>query len=214
MTTSKLSITVSTRAPKETKKDGFIPAVYYGAHAASTPIFIDAIEFKKVLASAGESSSIELITEGGHENAMIQDVQFDPVKGHPVHADFYIIEKGQKVHVKTPIEFIGESQAVKEGGVLVKVMHELSIEGEPSKLPANFEVDLSKLATKDDVIKVGDLKLPAGVILYHVTEDEVIASIATAKEESEEVPVATDLSAIEVEAKGKKEEEGEAPAAE
>jgi large subunit ribosomal protein L25 len=211
MTTSKLSITASARAPKETKKEGFIPAVYYGSHAASTPIFIDAIEFKKALASAGESSSIELITETGHENAMIQDVQFDPVKGMPVHADFYIIEKGQKVHVKTPIEFIGESAAVKAGGVLVKVMHELSIEGEPSKLPDHFEVDLSKLATKDDVIKVSDLALPSGVTLYHITEEDVIASIAEAKEEAE-VVAPVDLSTIEVEEKGKKEEEGEAAA--
>jgi large subunit ribosomal protein L25 len=211
MTTSKLSITTAPRAPKETKKDGFIPAVYYGSHLASTPIFIDAIEFKKVLAGAGESSSIELVTESGHENAMIQDVQFDPVKGMPIHADFYVIEKGQKVHVKTPIEFIGESQAVKEGGVLVKVMHELSIEGEPSKLPQNFEVDIAKLVTMQDVIKVGDIKLPAGVELYHVTAEDIIASIAEAKEEEEVAPVATDLSAIEVEQKGKKEEEGGAP---
>lgn len=213
MTTSKLTITATPRAPKETKKAGFIPAVYYGSHAASTPIFIDAIEFSKVLASAGESSSIELVTSSGHENAMIQDVQFDPVKGMPIHADFYVIEKGQKVHVKTPIEFIGESQAVKEGGVLVKAMHELSVEGEPSKLPANFEVDISKLTTKDDVIKVSDIKLPAGVVLYHVTEDEVIASITEAKEETEEVAAPIDLSAIEVEQKGKKEEEGETAAA-
>lgn len=213
MTTSKLSITTIPRAPKETKKDGFIPAVYYGSHAASTPIFINAIEFKKVLAGAGESSSIELITGEGHENAMIQDVQFDPVKGMPIHADFYVIEKGQKVHVKTPIEFIGESQAVKEGGVLVKVMHELSVEGEPSKLPHEFTVDISSLVTKDDVIKVSDIKLPAGVTLYHISEEDVVASITEAKEETEEAPAEVDLSTIEVEAKGKKEDaEGEAKA--
>lgn len=212
MTTSKLTITTAPRASKETKKEGFIPAVYYGSHAASTSIFIDAIEFKKVLAGAGESSSIELITPEGTENAMIQDVQFDPVKGMPIHADFYIIEKGQKVHVKTPIEFIGESQAVKEGGVLVKVMHELSVEGEPQKLPQHFEVDITKLATKEDVIKVSDIKLPTGVELYHISDDDIIASIAEAVEESEEAPVPTDLSAIEVEEKGKKEEAAEGDA--
>lgn len=213
MTTSKLSIITAPRKAKETKKDGFIPAVYYGLHSASTPIFIDVIEFKKVLAGAGESSSIELVTEHGNENAMIQDVQFDPVKGTPVHADFYVIEKGQKVHVKTPIEFIGESQAIKEGGVLVKVMHELSIEGEPSKLPHEFTIDLAALVAKDSVIKVGDIKLPAGVELYHISEDDVIASIAEAVEETEEAPAEVDLSTIEVEAKGKKEEaEGEGEA--
>lgn len=213
MTTAKMTITTAPRVPKETKKDGFIPAVYYGSHSPSTSIFIDVIEFKKVLASAGESSSIELITEHGMESAMIHDVQIDPVKGHPIHVDFFVIEKGQKVHVKTPIEFTGESQAVKEGGVLVKVMHELSVEGEPSKLPHEFTVDLSALVAMDSVIKVSDIKLPAGVELYHIGEDDIIASIAVAVEESEEVPVATDLSAIEVEAKGKKEDEA-APAAE
>ncbi len=213
MTTSKLSLTTTPRQPKETKKEGFIPAVYYGSHAASTPIFIDAIEFRKVLADAGESSSIDLITEHGVENAMIQDVQVDPVKSMPIHADFYVIEKGQKVHVKTPIEFVGESQAVKEGGVLVKVMYELSVEGEPSKLPHEFTVDIAALASMDSVIKVGDIKLPAGVELYHVTPEDVVASIAQAVEETEAAPADVDLSTIEVEAKGKKEEgeaEGEA----
>ena len=212
MTTSTLSITTSPRAAKETKKEGFIPAVYYGSHAASTPIFINVIEFKKVLASAGESSSITLITEHGNENAMIQDVQLDPVKNTPIHVDFYVIEKGQKVHVKTPIEFVGESAAVKAGGVLVKVMHELSIEGEPSKLPHEFTVDIAALVANDSVIKVGDIKLPAGVELYHITADDIIASIAIAQEETDEAPV-VDLSSIEVEAKGKKEEEGEVAAA-
>ncbi|MEZ0209000.1 MAG: 50S ribosomal protein L25 [Candidatus Paceibacterota bacterium] len=215
MTTSNTTINTKPRAPKTSAPEGSIPAVYYGAHMASTPISIDAIEFKKVLAQVGESSSIVLVTEHGNESAMVQEVQLDPVKSHPIHVDFYILEKGQKVHVKTPIEFTGESQAVKEGGVLVKVMHELSVEGEPSKLPHAFIVDISALVAKDSVIKVSDIKLPAGVELYHITEDDVIVSIAEAVEETEEVPVATDLSAIEVEAKGKKEEEaveGEAKA--
>ena len=207
-----MQITTSARAPKETKKEGFIPAVYYGAHQAATSVFIDAIEFKKVSAEAGESSSIILVTEHGNENAMIQEVQVDPVKSHPIHVDFYVLEKGQKVHVKTPITLVGESQAVKEGGVLVKVMHELSVEGDPSKLPHEFTIDISSLVTKDDVIHVSDIKLPAGVELYHVSPEDTIVSISEAKEETEEVPVATDLSAIEVEAKGKKEEE--TPAAE
>ncbi len=212
-----LEITTSARAPKETKKEGFMPAVYYGAHQASTPIFIDTIEFKKVLAGAGESSSITLKTEHGNEVAMIQDVQIDPVKGHPIHADFYVLEKGQKVHVKTPITFVGESQAVKEGGVLVKVMYELSVEGDPSKLPHEFSVDIEALTSMDSVVHVSDIKLPSGVELYHVLPEDVVASIAEAKEEVlEEVPVA-DLSTIEVEAKGKKEDaeaesEGEAKA--
>lgn len=207
-----MSITTMPRAKKETQKEGFIPAVYYGSHAAATSIFVDAKEFAKVLASEGASSSVSLITEHGKEVAMIQDVQLHPVKSHVIHADFLVLEKGQKVHVKTPIEFTGESSAVKAGGVLVKVMHELSVEGDPTLLPHEFMVDLSALVDTHSVIHVSDIKLPTGVELYHVTGTDIIASIAVAQEESVEVtPV--DLSAIEVEQKGKKEEET-TPAAE
>ncbi len=207
-----MSIITAPRASKETKKEGFIPAVYYGSHSAATSIFVDAKEFAKLLASEGSSSSVSLVTEHGKETAMIQDVQIHPVKGHIIHADFYVLEKGQKVHVKTPIEFTGESAAVKAGGVLVKVLHELSVEGDPTKLPHEFTVDISALVDNHSVIHVSDIKLPAGVELYHVTGTDIVASISVAQEESVEVtPV--DLSAIEVEQKGKKEEEA-APVAE
>ncbi len=204
-----MQISSSSRVPKETFKEGCIPAVYYGAQQASTPIFINAIEFKKILSQAGESSSIVLVTEHGNENAMIQDVQLDPVKNNPIHVDFYILEKGQKVHVKTPIVFTGESQAVKEGLVLVKVLHELSVEGDPTKLPHEFTVDIAPLVTKDSVIHVSDIILPSGVELYHINADDIVASVTEAKEEVEGVPVATDLSAIEVEEKGKKDGDAE-----
>ena len=203
--TTMMQITTSVRAPKETKKDGCIPAVYYGAHQASTPIFVDFIEFNKVLASAGESSSITLTTEHGNEVAMIQDVQVHPVKGHVVHVDFYVLEKGQKVHVKTPIVFVGESEAVKAGGVLVKVMQELSVEGDSALLPQEFTVDVSSLVTSKDVITASDIKLPKGVELYHINGTDIVVSIAVAEELGEIAKV--DLSAIEVEKKGKKEDE-------
>ena len=206
-----MNVKTAPRVAKETKKEGFIPAVYYGAHSVTTPIFIDAKEFAKVLGSEGSSSSVNLVTEHGNEIAMIKDVQLHPVKSHVIHADFYVLEKGQKVHVKTPIEFIGESSAVKAGGVLVKVLHELSVEGDPTLLPHEFTVDISALVDATSVIHVKDLALPKGVELYHVNLDDVVASIAIAEEEPVEVaPV--DLSAIEVEKKGKKEEE--APVAE
>ncbi len=204
--TTMMHVTTAPRARKETKKEGMIPAVYYGAHAKSTPVFVDAKEFAKVLQTEGESSSITLITEHGKEIAMIQDVARHPVKSHIIHADFYILEKGQKVHVKTPIVFVGESQAVKEGGVLVKVLHELSVEGDPSLLPHEFNVDITSLATLTSVIHVSDIVLPKGVELYHVTGDDIVASVTTTVEETDEV-IPVDLSAIEVEKKGKKEEE-------
>ncbi len=206
-----MTITTAPRATKETKKEGYIPAVYYGSHSESVSVFVNAKDFTKVLASEGASSSVSLVTEHGKEVAMIQDVQIHPVKGHVIHADFFVLEKGQKVHVKTPIEFIGESPAVKAGGVLVKVLHELSVEGDPTKLPHEFTVDISLLVDATSAIYVRDIALPKDVELYHVNADDVVVSITVAEEEVEQV-TPTDLSAIEVEKKGKKDVEGEGAA--
>jgi large subunit ribosomal protein L25 len=173
---------------------------------------VDALIFAKALDVAGESSTIILETEDGKENAMIHDVQYDPVKGNAIHADFYVLEKGQKIEVDVPLVFVGESNAVKGGGILVKVLHELSVKADPTNLPSEFTVDLSLLTTMDSVIHVKDIAIPAGVMLSHITDDDVVASVAEAEEVSEEAVVPADLSAIEVEKKGKKEEEGE-PAA-
>jgi large subunit ribosomal protein L25 len=200
-----MHVKTAPRAAKETKKEGFIPAVYYGSHSKSVSIFVDAKEFAKVLASEGSSSSVTLVTEHGNETAMIQDVQLHPVKSHVIHADFFVLEKGQKVHVKTPILFIGESAAVKAGGVLVKVIQELSVEGDPVIIPHEFTVDLSLLVSSKSIIHVSDIALPAGVELYHLSGTDVVASISVAEELGEITQV--DLSAIEVEKKGKKEEE-------
>lgn len=194
------------------REDGLLPAVFYGMGKKSTPISIDEREFAKIWKEAGESKPVTLETPEGRIDTLIHEIQFDPVTSKPIHADFLAIDVNKAVQVKITLEFIGNSEAVKGGGILVKVLHELEVEGLPKDLPNKIEVDISKLATKDDVVLVKDLALPAGVKATAKAE-EIVASIALAKEEKEEVVAApVDLSQIEVEKKGKKEEEGEAGA--
>ena len=187
------------------RKAGKIPAVFYGKKEASTAISIPKVDFLKVWKEAGESSVVTLDTPEGPKESLIQDVSLDVVTGQPLHADFYVFEKGHKVEVDLPLEFIGVSAAVKDlGGMLVKVMHEVKIEAMPKDLPHNIEVDISSLANFGDQIMAQDLKLPAGVELKEHGE-EVVALVSAPREEKEEESAPIDLSQIEVEKKGKEE---------
>jgi len=198
-----------TSSLKSQREAGMVPAVMYGAKEDTTPISVSGKEFGKALKEAGESTVITLDTPKGKKSALIHDVQFDPIKSTPLHADFYIIEEGKEVEVDTPLEFVGVSPAVKElGGTLVKVLHELSIKGMPAKLPHSIEVDISALVDIESHISAKDITLPEGITLMN-SADEIIASISVAKEEAEEPTEEADISSIEVEKKGKKEEEGE-----
>ncbi len=193
------------------KREGKIPAVFYGPKEVSTPIALKEIDFKKIWKAAGESSIIILKGEGEEHEALIHEVDTHPVSGAPRHADFYVIEKGKKLQVGVHLEFTGVSEAVKSlGGILVKVLHELEIEAMPKDLPHNLTVDISALTGVDSQILAKDIVMPEGVTLITGGE-EVVAAIAVAKEEVEEA-VAPSLADIEVVgAKGKEEEEG-APA--
>lgn len=206
---------------EDLRKAGKMPAVFYGKKEASTPIAISLVDFVKAYKQAGESTVVILKGEGVEVESIIHDMDLHPVTGKPIHADFYVFEKGKKIKVDVPLEFVGVAPAIKElGGTLIKVLHDVEVEALPKDLPHKLEVDISALVDFKSVIAAKSIKLPSGVALA-ISEDEIVASVAEPKEEVEEVAAPVDLSAIEVEKKGKEAKEGaegaagaEAPAAE
>jgi large subunit ribosomal protein L25 len=189
----------------EANKKADIKAVVYGPKFESTSISIPYAEFIKVYNEAGETGVISLDIEGSKVNALIHEISLHPVQNHVIHVDFYAPEAGKKINANIPLDFIGESEAVKAGNILVKVMHEVEVEALPENLPHDIKVDISKLATLQDDVTIADLIFPANVKSI-MEADEVVASVVAPKEDEEEsAPI--DLSAIEVEKKGKKEEE-------
>ena len=191
------------------RKEGGIPAVFYGLRKKTTPITMSIIEFKKIWRQAGESSAVKISLPEGDIDALIHEVQVDPITDEPTHADFLAIDMKKKIQVKVPLEFEGIAPAVKNGiGNLVKVLHEVEVEALPSDLPHTLIVDITKLETVENQIFVSDIKLPKGVVAI-TNAGDVVASIVAQVEEKEEIAAPVDLSAIEVEKKGKKEEEGE-----
>lgn len=191
------------------RAEGMVPAVIYGAKEESAPCAVAQNAFIKVWREAGETALVELETASGKKNVMIHQVQRDPVSDAPIHIDFYAVTKGQKIEVAVPLEFVGTSPAVKEqGAVLVKVMHELTLSGEPANIPQQIEVSIETLADMNSQIVAKDIALPSGLELI-TNPDEMIVAVSEAKEEEEEEPTEVDMDSIEVESKGKKEEETE-----
>jgi large subunit ribosomal protein L25 len=186
------------------RSKGNVPAVFYGPKEASTAIFIKESDFKKVWKQAGESSIISLVDGSDEHEALIHEVDVHPVSGEPRHADFYVIEKGKMLQLNVPIHFEGTSDAVKAGGTLVKVLHEVEIEALPKDLPKELTIDISSLVSNDSQILAGDIKLPAGVTLLTGPE-EVVASISVYVEEVEEA-AAPSIADIELSVEKGKEE--------
>lgn len=169
------------------REQGMIPAVVYGRKTDSQNLWVNYLEFRKVFEKAGESTIIELEIEGkGKVNALVQDVQTDPLRDNFSHIDFFQVRMDEKIETDVPLEFFGESAAIKElGGMLVKNLNEIKISCLPADLPSEIKVDISKIKTFDDHIKIKDLEIPEKVKV--LDEEETVVALVEAPRTEEEL---------------------------
>lgn len=187
------------------RKQGFLPAVVYGGGKSAESITVKEAEFLKLWKSAGESTVVELDIGKEKKNVLIHDVDIDPLKDNPIHVDFYAVDMTKKIHVDVLLEFIGESDAVKAGGILVKVLHALKVEALPNDLPHSILIDISQLKAAGDSITVKDVKIPKGVkILDNPEETVVMVEAPRAEEEVKAAETAEAPSLESIEVVGKK----------
>lgn len=184
---------------------GKLPAIMYGPKEEATLLSLDRIAFEKLFKQTGESSVITLTGLSKPKEVLVHDVAFDARRGGITHVDFYAIEAGKEITVHVPLEFEGEAPAVKLGGTLTKVLHEIEVTCVPSNLPQHITVDTSSLIDFEARIHVKDLQIPKGVTVENDLED-IVALVQPVEEDSGESAV-LDMSAIEVEKKGKTETE-------
>ncbi len=209
--------------PKNNKirKQGLIPAVLYGPKVDNLNLSIDYNVFDQIYQKAGESTLIKLNIEGKKEIkekervVLINDLTKDALSDKIIHVDFYQVRMDQEISVEIPLVFSGESEAIKSlDGVLVKSLQSVNISALPKDLIHEIEIDISSLKTFDDIIRIKDLKVPENIKI-EAEPDEAVVSVAPPRSEEElealEATPEESIEDIEVEEKGKKEEEEMAP---
>lgn len=196
------------------RSKGIVPAVMYGPERESLMLSVDGKTFDHVFGEAGETTLVELNWDKEKAPVFVIDVQRDPLSNRPMHVDFYQPILNKPIEVDIPLIFEGEAPAVKDlGGTFIRNMNEVTVRALPQDIPHEITVDISGLATFDDIITIGDLKLGERVqIAQDQDPEEVIAQVMPAEDVEAELAVPVEEKVDEVqksEEKGKKEEEGE-----
>jgi len=179
--------------PKRMLKDNILPIIVYGPDFENLNLKVDYQEFLKVLSAAGESTVVNLSVGDKTMQVLIHKVQRNPINNKVVHVDFYHFDKKKKFSVEVPINFVGESKAVKEGGILVTNINSVLAECLYTDLISEIKVDLSVLENINDSIYVSDLKVSEGVN-FLTSKDQIIVAVKPMRAEEviekvEEEPV-------------------------
>ncbi|MGE6632322.1 50S ribosomal protein L25/general stress protein Ctc [Bacillus sp. NPDC077027] len=157
------------------RHSGHVPGVIYGKNTESLAVSLDSVDLLKTLRDEGKNTIITLDVNGETKSVMVTELQTDPLKNELVHADFQVVDLQKEIDADVPIQLIGKSKGVKDGGVLQQPLFELSVTAKPTDIPQNIEADITGLEV-NDVLTVGDLAVQSS---YQINNDseEVVASI-------------------------------------
>jgi large subunit ribosomal protein L25 len=193
------------KATRRLRREGKLPAVIYGQHADPLTVQLDTHEFERVYARSGRTQLIDLaIGQAGANKVLVKEVQVSPRYNTFLHVDFHQVSLRERLQVEVPVSVTGDAEPVRAGEAdVLQVLHSITVECLPTRIPEVIEVDISDLAEVDAAVRVSDLQLPEGVSAVG-DPDDVIVKLAARRvaAEAEEAPAAEEAEA------------GEAPAEE
>jgi large subunit ribosomal protein L25 len=168
---------VGKKATKALRNAGQVPCVLYGG---DKPVHFSAPElaFSKLVYTPNAHTVVINLENGETLNAVLQDIQFHPVTDRILHVDFYQLFEDKEIALDIPVQLVGNSRGVKNGGVLRKNNRKLRIKALPANLPDFIEIDITPLKIGDKVA-VGDL--PSGDYTFLHTDNTVVCQIKTAR---------------------------------
>lgn len=175
--------TILGKKVKSLRVVGLVPGHVFGNKVPTEHVSVGEKEFLNVYHQAGETGLVDLkIGSEKVRPVLVRDVQYDPVRGKPLHIDFYQVNLAQKVTVPAPIVLVGEEpEAVKTGeAVVLQTLNEVNVEALPTDLVEKIEVDITGLQKIDDAITVGQLRYDHSKLTVLADEGEVVVKLAPA----------------------------------
>ena len=186
-------------------RSGKIPAILYGPKTAAVGLALDKKEFSRRVAGLQGSHLVRLKSGAAalaEKVALVKDMQFHPISGDVIHADFYEVDLTAKIQVHVPLHFVGKAAGIARGGILQPIVRELEVECLPLDIPEFFNVDVTALDIGDSV-HIEDLQMPEGVVSI-AEENLALVSVVPPTVEAAPtvaVPEEETVAAVPVEAK-------------
>src|SRR5947209_2053579 len=147
------------------RAQGVLPATVYGHEVTPVSIQVDAHDFQQVLKSSGRTQLIDLSIGSEKARAVfVKQIAVDAKRNAIQHVEFFQANLREKTHATVPIHFVGESQAVKDGGILLTLVDHVEVESLPDDIPPGFDVDISALQEINSALHVSDITPPEGVV--------------------------------------------------
>jgi large subunit ribosomal protein L25 len=177
------------RQARRLRREGKIPAILYGPKVEPIALELNKKDFFTRVAGLEGSHLVRfksVSTTLTDKVALVKEMQYHPISGDVMHADFYEVDLTATIEVSVPLHFVGKAAGVVRGGILQPIVREIQVECLPLDIPAFFNVDVSALDIGNSV-HIEELRMPEGVTAVY---DSNFALVTVATPTVEEEPTA------------------------
>ncbi len=151
-------------AARRLRRAGSVPAVVYSAGKEALSIAVQPQELAKALSTPHRRNTLlTLDIEGSTKTVMLKELQKDPLRRGPTHADFVEVDPKAPVIVRVPFAATGRSKPVIAGAKMEVPVRSLKVRVLPTEIPVVLEVDTTDFDY--GVHRVKDVAMPKGVEL-------------------------------------------------
>ena len=174
------------------RRQGMVPATFYGHGSEAVSISVDARELPSALATdAGLNVVIHLQVGDETHTSLARQLQRHPTRGDIIHLDFLKISLTDEVEAVVALELMGDPAGTREGGgILETIMNTIRIRALVTAIPESIQIDISHLEI-GDTLRVSDLPAVEGVEYLEDPDRPIVvislpAIVQTEEEEPEE----------------------------
>lgn len=185
---AKLDIVIRNGSKAEKKRlrnNGYLVGNISRRGMESVAIAMKKSEFRKMLKEHGRNAVLTLVSNDGTSfNAMVKEITVLPPEYDFAHVDFQQVSLTEKVRADVVIRYVGTEYIEANRYIVNRLMDEIPVIGLPQDIPADIEIDVSKLAL-GDTLAIGDIQFPEG-ITPDIETSQLVLSITEAKSQVEE----------------------------
>ena len=176
---------------RKERNRGLVPGVLYGKKVGNLLFEVGELELGKEISHTGDHGIINFDFNGISQQAILKEVQRDPVSHKIIHIDLEEVSSNEMIQSEVPIQFMGEEWLNRKGAVLQKEKASVKVNCRADRLPKSIKIDVSQ-GTLGSVYRLSDLEVGEEL---SIVEDikSVIASISNEKK------LTSDLQAEEIE---------------
>ena len=162
---------------KKLRRDGFVCGVLYGKEMKeSTPIQLTEPEALRFIKANKEGTQVMLDLDGKQVDALVKNIDYDPMKKQIIALDFQALVAGETV--ATSVQVILENEDAAQG-IVEQTLNEVHYKADPANMLDTIVIDFKTLSPDVREFHVKDLVIPEGKTVHITTpEDTLIFHIA------------------------------------